>query len=113
MHRERLADAVALAHKLLILLMAAGVLWAKSVPSVRAPIAIAFWTILVGNVLWWGCPLTRLEETLRGKRPREDARPGSFIARILRERVGIAVPAWCVTLTLLALAGFTTFLWLS
>lgn len=61
------------------------------------PISMAITlTTIISQVIWKGCPLVLLENTLHKKYDPEHEITGSFLAKGIRELFSVDVPTWLI-----------------
>lgn len=115
---ETLADLVASLHSLWIVLTLALAAWAfigffakwrTAIFAIRAFLAIGF-TTLASQLVWLGCPLTLLENTLRTRHDPSTAYEGAFLAHLIEKWVGVKVDPIFITAQLLLFLGVAVYL---
>ena len=106
-----LANTVTIVHLFWILFLITGAYWANIRPVMiihGAGLAYA----LISQLFGWYCPLTLLEDWLRGKHNEGQTYPGSFIAHYAEKLVYIDLSPAVVFALTLALVGVSIYIYL-
>ncbi len=106
------ADAVVCIHLGWIVFLITGAYWGRKNRAVMAIHAAGLFFAVISQVFGWYCPLTDLEVWLREKQNPLAAYPGSFIAHYAEKLVYLEVPPLIVFSLTLAIAAFTTLIYL-